>query len=384
MHIAIDGTPAVNDIRAIQRYTGNLIKGLAEIDQESFYSILYLGYKPGISSVPPMTPNANFHARFSSVPGKLLKVSWALSSFPRFSFWTGGKADVVHFPGGYAYIPTSGETVITTLHGFPQQLIPEHMNPVERSSVIANLEKTIRDSSFFITVSENNKNELIQLWSVPEERITAIPLGISPEFAQLAISDEQRSLFLKKYHVPNKPFVLYIGALEPHKNIEGIINAYALSGQTIHRNFNLVFIGAETCHSSKYRQLIAKLNIAEQVFFVNYITPGSCDLSYFYNLAALFVFPTFYEGWASPPLESMKCGTPALVSGIPSLKESTGGVASYCNPSDPEDIANKMKMLLEDDKLFVDQKNKGLEFASGITWRKCAMKTLELYRKLSV
>ncbi|MFZ2658271.1 MAG: glycosyltransferase family 1 protein [Victivallales bacterium] len=379
MHIAIDGTPAVNDIRAIQRYTGNLIKELAEIDHENRYSIIYLGCKTDTVSSIPKINNPNYLIIFSSIPGKLLKASWALSSFPKISFWTKKKADLIHFPGGCAYIPTSGEKVITTLHGFHQQLIPQYMNPKERPLVLKYLNQTIKNSDYFITVSEANKNELMQLWGVSGERITAIPLGISPEFGQFNVSKEERVSFLKKYSLPEKSFILYVGALEPHKNIHGVINAYSLLDQKFHRNFNLVFIGAETSHCSKYREMISKLNISEYVFFVNYIQPGSSDLAYFYNLADLFIFPTFYEGWASPPLESMKCGTPVVVSDIPSLKESTGGIATYCKPDDPKDIAEKIMGVISDRPKHEKLVGSGLQFTSKCTWRRCTEKTLELY-----
>lgn len=194
MHVAIDGTPAVNDIRAIQRYTWNLIKELDGLDQEDEFSIVYLGYKPGTSAAPPRTSSPNFHTAMSSFPGKLLKATWRIASLPKFTFWTKGKVDLTHFPGGCVYAPTSGETVVTTLHGFHQQLIPEFCNPVERPAIIRGLRQTIARTDHFITVSENNKKELTRLWGVSEDRITAIPLGISPEFGRLELTQEQRAI----------------------------------------------------------------------------------------------------------------------------------------------------------------------------------------------
>ncbi|HBC86811.1 MAG TPA: hypothetical protein DCZ94_07650 [Lentisphaeria bacterium] len=382
MHIAIDGTPAINDIRAIQRYTDNLIMELSEIDHEDAFSIIYLGYKPDISSAPPKISNTNFHNVFSSIPGKLLEASWAFASFPKGSFWTNGEADLMHFPGGYAYIPTSGEKVITTIHGFLYQKHPEFADPNKSKTVLERLEKTIKLSNHFITVSETNKKELEEIFSIKSSMITAIPLGIGKEFRKYDLCREDRVSIMRKYSLPEKDFLLYVGSIEPNKNIQGILTAYSKLPLVNRNNFNLVLVGGKTAYLNNYVEQTRLLGIQDQVIFIDYINPASHDLAYLYNLAKLFIFPSFYEGWASPPLESMKCGTPALVSDIPSLKESTGGTACYCNPKDPDDISQKIKQMLEDKALYESFRKKGLDFTSGYTWRRCAESTLQLYKNI--
>ncbi len=380
MRIGIDGTPAINDIRAIQRYTGNLIRELSNIDHDNLYSILCLGCKKSINKPFSDIYNPKFSIITSNFPGKILKTSWSLTGYPKFSSWINGKVDILHFPGGYAYVPTSGEKVLTTLHGFHHQIIPHRANEKFKATVLNMLDKTIRLSNNIITVSETNKRELMEIWNVPGDKITPIPLGISTEFRQIEISENDKISFLSRYSLKNKPFILYVGALEPHKNIDGIISAYSILGNDFYKHFNLVLIGAETEYLDKYKRMISNFHISEYVSFINYITPGSEDLTWFYNLAELFVFPSFYEGWASPPLESFKCGTPALVSDIPSLRESTGGTTCYCNPNDPEDIASKVILMIEDHTLYKEILFKGLDFAMKCTWQKCARQTLELYK----
>ncbi len=381
MRIAIDGTPAINDIRAIRRYCHNLILELSRLESDLDFSLLYLGYREGQNILPPMQ-DPHFKEMKSKIPGKILKSSWRFFNQPDISFWIKDKIDILHFPGGYTYIPNRCKIVLTTLHGFYQINSPQCGQSRERDSVINKLNFTINNSKYFITVSENNKRELMELWKIQEERITAIPLGISPEFKEYEISPDMRAEILKRYAIPDKKFILYVGALEPHKNIGNIISSYAILGTKWHGEFNLILVGSKTSYCDSYRQQIQDLKISEYVQFIDYIEPGSIDLAYLYNLAELFVFPSFYEGWASPPLEAMRCGTPVLVSNIPSLRESTGDIAIYCDPNIPEDISQKIQDILSDKSKHKELKLDGLRFSSEYTWKRCAEKTLALYEKL--
>jgi len=381
MHFAIDGTPAINDIRAIQRYNYHLLTELGKIDSDNDYSILYLSCNSRSSPFPEIN-NSNFVQVKSKIPGRLLKLSWRAARWPQLSFWIKNTPDILHFPGGYPYVPNSAATVITTLHGFSHHLIPEYMNEIERDEIYRILDFTIKNSSHFITVSETNKSEVMKIWNITEDKISAIPLGVSPEFCEYNISSEKRAELLTKYSIPDKKILLFVGALEPHKNITNIISTFSLLGKPYREEWQLVFVGENTKYCVDYETEIAKRGIKPSISFVDFVHPGSSDLACIYNIADIFIFPTFYEGWASPPLESMKCGTPVVAANIPSLKESTGGNALYPNPEDPEDIAKKLTQLIEDDQLYESLKQKGKEFASQYTWKCCAEKTLELYTKL--
>lgn len=380
MHFVIDGTSAINTVRAIQRYNWNLISEMARIDHENDFSLLYLGYRPEMT-LPPVA-NPHFHPITSSISGKLLNLSWKLTSFPDISFWVKKNFDLVHFPSGTTYIPVKSGLVLTTMHGFHHNIISQLMDSSGKDLFLRNLEKTIKHSTNLITVSESNKNELIQLYGVAPENITAIPLGISAEFRKYDLDDETKSKIRKRYSLGDKKFILFVGALEPHKNIHGIIEAYSLLDGITKNNFDLIFVGAKTKHQNKYEDMIRQFGITDNVRFIDYIVPGSIDLAYLYNLAELFVFPTFYEGWASPPLEAMRCGIPVIASNIPSLMESTGGIATYCNPNNPENIAERMMEVLSDRSKYEKLKQDGLQFSSEYTWERCTKKTLELYEKL--
>ncbi len=381
MHIVIDGTPAINDIRAIQRYAWNLLSQIAVLESENEYTALYLGAAGIGDDKFPGFPSSRIKSIRSTTPGRLLNLFWKFSSFPNVEYMVKRKFDIFHFLGGSAYIPVGSGKTLTTMHGFAQQVVPEHMDKNLHRGVLAKLEKTISETDHFITVSETNKQELNKLWNVPMEKINAIPLGVGDEFRVIGEISNYEAAIRGRYHLGDKDFLLYVGAIEPHKNIQGIIEAYSLLDSSIKRRLNLVMVGAKTKYTESYREQARKSAISGNVIFVDYIQPGSEDLAILYNMAELFIFPTFYEGWASPPLEAMKCGTPAIVSDIPSLRESTGGAAEYCNPFVPDDISHKITKLLDDCEFRNEKTKKGLSFSSRFTWRLCAEKTIEVYQK---
>ena len=379
-HIVIDATPGINDIRAIKRYCRNLVQEMNELPTEFQIHLLYLGIKD--KNQVPLLQSPHIEQKLSFIPGKVLTSTWNLFNAPKISKWIKEDYKLIHFPGGLPYIPCNSSNIITTMHGFVSKYIPQYFSSEILDKLNKNLEIAIKKSNHFITVSESNKKELMELWDIPQKNITAIPLGISCEFQIYKLNNHQKHSILKKYNLPDKPYILFVGALAPHKNIKNIILAYNKLPESLKQQNQLLFVGKETEHCLDYKDLITSLNITDNVSFVDYIQPGSLDLAYIYNLAKIFVFPSFYEGWASPPLEAMKCGTPTTVSDIPSLRESTGDNSLYFNPEIPDEISVNIQKLLEDQKLYDNLREKGLQFAKQYTWKNCAKKTLELYKSL--
>jgi len=380
MAIVIDGTAAINDQRAIRRYCHHLLTELAGIESGLDLVALYLGCRR--DQATPTRGRSRIREIRSAIPGRLLTFAWNILARPDISFWTGVTPALVHFTGGSTYIPVRNCAVLTTMHGFLVRQMPNFFPVRQYDQVLRQLDQTIARSDHFITVSETNRQELMALWNVPEDRITAIPLGVSPEFRQLEITAEHRAKLLRRFGIPDQPYLLYVGALEPHKNIGGIIDAFARLEPARRCALSLVLVGAETPYCQSFREQARESGILDHLRFVSYLPPGSTDLACLYNLAELLIFPTFYEGWASPPLEAMSCGTPAVVADIPALRESTGGAAMLCNPDDPADIATKIATLLDDPSARLSCRRLGLAFAAQFTWRKCAERTLELYRHL--
>jgi len=377
-NIAVDATPSINDIRAIRRYSSNLLIEISEISDTHFFEFLY--FSGGRGRRIPNFDNPKIKNTVSKIPGKILMPAWRLLGIPTAEFFLRKKPDLLHFPGGFPYLPSKCEKILSTIHGTAFDSIPQFIQKEIAEKARMEFYRTLKVANYFITVSESNRNEIIQKYDVPPEKIIAVPLGVSQEFQQYDMSSEIKNRILEYYKLPNKPFILFVGALEPHKNIDNIIASYAELPSAIINHYQLLLVGGKEPYCKIYQELAQKKGIGANVSFVNYIQEGSVELAYIYNLSKLLIFPTYYESWASPPLEAMKCGVPVVVSDISSLRESTGGNALFVDPYGVEDISEKIQQALEDEDLYLQLKKNGCKFAEKFTWRLCAEKTLDVYK----
>ncbi len=381
MHIVVDGTPAVRDIRAIKRYTHHLIVELGKTRGGERFSFFYLGRGIRRSERPPVDDPTAAEV-LVNVPGRILLPFMNRLGFPKLERFLGGPCDLVHFPGGWPYVPCRAPVVVTTVHGFHHLKVPEYMS----SSWCRTLDRMYRTavgrSTHFITVSETNKRELIEFYGVPEDRVRAVPLGVSPEFRNRKGEGDFLREARHRLGLGESRRALFVGALEPHKNVANIVEAFALFLSRTGDPWELILVGKRGSYAARISRLAAELGVEERVRFFDYLPPGSTALADLYNLADVFLFPTLYEGWASPPLEAMISGTPVVASDIPSLRESTGGCALYVDPRRAEEIARALEELASEEKLRRELSRRGEEFASRFTWKRCAAETLAYYRFL--
>lgn len=302
--------------------------------------------------------------------------------FPNLNTLVGPDQDLLHFPGGLPTLPGDVPVVLSTVHGFAHIKAPEAISDDVKRRLDKLYATSLERSSHFITVSETNKNELHEIYGVPRSKIRAIPLGISPEFSRYELRSEEELRLRDRFGIAPGKCMLYVGAVEPHKNIATIIRAFSIFCEQEREPWNLVLVGKKNPHTHEYESKAARLGLSDRVCFVDYLQPGSADLADLYNLARVMVFPTYYEGWASPPLEAMISGTPVIASKIPSLLESTGGRAIYTEPDDTDDIAAQMLRLAQDSEFYEAHQRSGEEFAAEYTWSRCVERTFEYYQDL--
>jgi len=284
MKVVIDATNAINDVRAIQRYAWNLLSQINEIDSDITYTFLYLfGWNSGMIKLPNFNKN-KVNVVSSKIPGRLLKLSWKLFSYPDAKFFIRENFQIFHFPGGYTYLPVHKAKVLTTLHGFAPIILPNYFENEVVSDFKIKIEETISQSDYFITVSNVNKEELNGIWGISNDRINVIPLGVGTEFQILDLPKEKEEKIRNKYSLGNKKFFLYVGSSIPSKNIKGIIEAYNLLEKEVKKEFNLILVGPKTKYTNFYIDLARKYNILDNLVFVDYISPSSEDLAIIYNL----------------------------------------------------------------------------------------------------
>jgi len=247
------------------------------------------------------------------------------------------KPDVLHVPHYNVPIFYRGKMVVT-IHDLTHLLFPEFL-PNKFAYFYAKLMIWIalKKANKIITVSQNTKNDILKMFKVNPDKIEVIYNGVGEEFVK---KDKENIKYLyKKFNIPqNKKIIMYVGNLKPHKNLERLLEAY--SEIKNREETCLVLVGKAF---SKYNVLEDKekrLGIGKQAIHTGIVTQE--ELVDLYNLADLFVFPSLYEGFGIPVLEALACGTPVICSNTSSLPEVAGNNAMYINPTDVEDIRDKL------------------------------------------
>lgn len=379
MKIILDGSDAVVGTRAIRRYTINLINEFSLNNQCDQFKI-FLNYFRGNSEVidQKIKNNKNFTKIRYPLPRHISLPLWKRLKFPPIDVFT-GRADIFHALGDDCP-SVKHPSYIITLHGIVYMTRPDLIDLTYTKNKQAWLKKMARRADYFISVSENTKKEFLGFFSfINPERVRIIPLGIGSEF-RIIEKEWVKKVLHQRFNIL-RPYILYVGGIEPCKNIEGIIRGFSILASQ-YPDIDLVLIGCEKGQPSDILNLIARLKLDKKIKIMEYISQDSDDLPILYNGAECFVFPSFSEGWTSPPLEAMACGTPVVTSNVSSLPETVGDAALLVNPRNYDEIGNALNKLLSDSELKKTMKQQGLQHASKFTWKRCAEKTYDLYKHI--
>ncbi|ASA97020.1 glycosyltransferase family 4 protein [Anoxybacillus flavithermus] len=219
-----------------------------------------------------------------------------------------------------------------------------------------------------ITVSKFSKRELAHYCRIKQNKISVVSEG----WQHIRQIDADVNVF-RKHDISPKQYILAVSSLNPNKNFQGIVKAIECLGDV---GTNIIIAGGTNpkVFSS------SNSSLPNNVKYIGYVTDE--ELKALYEGAMGFIYPSFYEGFGLPPLEAMACGCPVIVSNAASLPEVCGDAALYVNPYSPEDIAEKIKLLLSDDKLREELRRKGLERAKMFSWEKCAKETLKVIEEV--
>ena len=244
---------------------------------------------------------------------------------------------------------------------------PETMNLKTKIMLKLCLKKSCRRADKIVTVSQFSKEEIVKYLNIPEEKIVVMPNGVDhslyhPGYAEDAIEKAKR-----RYQIEGE-YYLYLGTLEPRKNIERIVQAYARAKRP--GGPKLVLAGRRGWLYESIFAAVQELGIEEDVVFTDYV--ADADVPLLMSGARMFLFPSLYEGFGLPPLEAMACGTPVVTANTSSLPEVAGDAALLADPYSVREIAAAIARLEEDEALRRSLIQKGLERAAQFTWEKSA------------
>ena len=241
-----------------------------------------------------------------------------------------------------------------------------------------NVKKLVKKYDMIVAISENTKLDLIELLQIPEEKIVVIYSGLNNEEKKLSEAEAEA---FKKAHDINSRFVLYLGAIEPRKNVAGLIEAYNIMRDR-HlplTEYQLILAGAS---GWKNRHIYRRANSSlyrDDINFLGYVSRS--ERSWLYSNASLFVYPSYYEGFGFPPLEAMSHDLAVVTSDVSSLPEVTGDAALMVNPYSTLDLAKAMETMLLNPELRKMYAEKGHERAKLFNWQKTADNYLNIFSK---
>ena len=370
-NIAIDVNPLVNGSLAVCRCTTCMVRELLKHNDDN-YNLLSFSNK-GKAKKYLTNVLSGAKKKVIPIPYRFLVPLWKTFSWPKMETII-PKCDIL-YTNEFYFPPTKNALVLATIHGLAYRVIPDKIQPQIAQSLNQGLSFVIKHADYLIAVSETTKKELITQVGIPSNRIYVVTHGVDKQFRK---NENLTDVWvrLKKKYALNRPYILYVGAIGMHKNIMGILSAYEkLSHKSSH---DLVMAGPPDSASDTANQFIDDCGLAERVHFLGHVHKTD-NLADIYNGAEIFVFPSFYEGWASPPLEAMACGTPVITSNCSSLPETVGNAAILIDPNNTDALAYEMKRVLSNKEQQLELIQKGLVHVSSHTWEKAGKKMIEVF-----
>jgi glycosyltransferase involved in cell wall biosynthesis len=373
-NIVIDMSPVIHGFRAIKRCTACIVSELLKYENFNF-DLLYFDYKNQTNKYFK-SREVNINEKVLHLPLRILIQFWKRFSWPRLEKYL-SKYDL--FYTNELYFPPMRDTLIlSTIHGLAYKVIPEKLPAKIVETLNQGLEYILSHSDYLIAVSQTTKNELTRFVEINPERIYVVSHGVDKQFRRLKNQQEVWNRLNIDYRI-NRPYILYVGTIGMHKNILGILQAYEMTSNGL--SHHLVLAGFQDTAWDSANQFVTEKNLTEKVHFLGHVYDTD-KLVNLYNGAELFVFPSFYEGWASPPLEAMACGTPVITSNCSSLPETVGKGAIQIDPNDTNALANEMERVLSDKTMQLELIKKGFDHVSKHTWEIAAEKLIKVFEDI--
>ncbi len=368
----------------IEEYTLNLLSRLLSLDKNIQFKLFYNAFNK-IKLDYDWLRLPNIELREFKYPNRFVFDPLArFFKMPKVDKLLGG-TDIFFAPHFLLSPVSDGCQKIITFHDLSFEYFPEFFPMRKRFwHGFLNPQGRALEADKIICVSESTKNDLADLYRVPENKIKVIYSGIGEEFRRVASDKwpaspelqrgEQVISIKKKYNLPEK-FILYFGTIEPRKNLVGLIKAYEIFCEK-HKpdDFKLVIAGSRGWLNKEIFAAAKKSSYRQDIIFTGFVQAQ--DKVYLYNLASLFIYPSFFEGFGFPPLEAMACGVPVVCSNTSSFPEVVGEAALMIDPYNFGEIAWAMSEVLKDSRLQENLVKKGLEQTKKFSWDKCARETL--------
>jgi glycosyltransferase involved in cell wall biosynthesis len=368
VRVAID-IRKVHDF-GIGTYVRNVISELARQDHETDYLLIS---RPADRDLAARL-GENFRAVIDRSTGYSIReqasIPWLLAR---------ERVDVFHAPH-YVLPPLVRCPSVVTIHDCIHLMFPQYLpNRLASAYARALMWNATHRAAHVLTVSEASKRDILRFFRIPPERITVTPNAIDERF--VTVPDEEHLARVRERFQLHDPFVLYVGNIKPHKNVDRLIEAFALVRTGPLTHVKLLVIGDEISKYPTLRRAVHRLKLHKHVRFLGFVDDRT--LAALYRLATVFAFPSLYEGFGLPPLEAMASGTPVVTSNVSSLPEVVGDAAIQVDPEDVNAIAHGLRRVLLDPELRAQMRERGLARAAEFSWPRTVATIRRIYDEVA-
>ena len=349
----------------IGRYTFQLVHALAGLDQQNKYSLYcpqgFFDFKRQV----PDAPGSNFRIRrdyFKQGPERVC-----------------GSHDLYHSPSPDDLFKVKGNgKLIVTVHDLIYKTYPQGHTKETIALTDRFIRQALEKAHKIICVSQSTQEDLRKFFNLSADRSCVIYHGVDHQ--TFYPQDDKRPGWLMEAGI-TKPFILFVGTLEPRKNLAGLLKSFALLKSSRKFNGQLVITGMKGWMNESIPPLIKSLEMGQDIVFMGFVSDQ--QLRDLYNRTEVFVFPSFYEGFGFPILEAFCCAAPVITSNTSSCKEIAGNAAVLTDPGNPESIAQAIARVLDDESLRAKLRREGLSRCQEFSFLKTAQETLNIYQEVA-
>ena len=364
MRIVIDATPVLVRSAGVKNYLYHWLEHLRRLGGEkTFRAYPFIGRLEQLnhdasvfSSLPTLARLALLH--FANLPGN-----------PTLDLLLKG-ADVFH-ASNLVRSPPRRARVTATIYDMTCRIAPELHTRANITADRRFAENVLRKASGIITISEHTRCDLLRMVDIAPEKVRTIYPGVPARYFE---EEERRPP--ARYRL-DKPYILYVGTIEPRKNIETLLDSYEALPEALKREYDLVVAGPIGWSAKRTR---ARLE-SSAARYLGYVPEA--DLPALTRSASLFVYPSLYEGFGFPVAQAMAASVPVITSAVSSLPEITGGSAMLVDPRSVDELRRAMERVLEDPALAASLAAKGGERATSFQWENCARQSMEFFKDVA-
>ena len=350
----------------IGRYTFNLIKCLAKSDRENEYTLYVNRRLFDLKKSVPAVPGKNFK----------IKIDYLNRGLDN----SLGQVDAYHSPSP-DFIKFDKGKIIVTVHDLIYKTYPQGHTEQTCTTTDKQMSGIVKQAEKIICCSRSTMDDMKKIFSVDDKRLELVYQGVDKEiFYPVTGEEDVLAREALKRKGGSVPYILFVGTLEPRKNLTNILKAFAVLKAKKKFMGKLIIIGMKGWMVDDINPLIKKLGIEDFVVFTGYVSDQ--ELRWFYNLAEVFVFPSFYEGFGFPIVEAFSCGTAVITSNVSSCPEVAADAALKVNPYEVSEIVEAVSRILGDKKLKEILEQKGLKRSGDFSFMNTAKHTLEVYQKV--